>query len=54
MDLVKEGRAALHTSFACYKFLITYGLLFSILKLNSYWYTFLPSLLHSHRSHKQL
>lgn len=43
VDLVKEGRGALHTSFACYKFLITYGLLFSILKLVSYWYGLVPS-----------
>ncbi|KAH9540758.1 hypothetical protein CY35_14G023000 [Sphagnum magellanicum] len=38
MDLLREGRAALHTSFACYKFLIMYGLMFSILKLCCYWY----------------
>ena len=36
--LLKEGRAALATSFATYKFLITYGQLFSILKLICFWY----------------
>ncbi|MCO5602074.1 hypothetical protein L7F22_056201 [Adiantum nelumboides] len=38
VDLLREGRGALHTSFACYKFLIMYGLTFSIFKLCSYWY----------------
>ncbi|KAG0585432.1 hypothetical protein KC19_2G011200 [Ceratodon purpureus] len=38
VELLREGRGALHTSFACYKFLITYGLMFSILKLCAYWY----------------
>ncbi|KAK3240843.1 hypothetical protein CYMTET_49346 [Cymbomonas tetramitiformis] len=38
VDLLREGRASLHTSFACYKFLITYGQLFSILKLICFWY----------------
>ena len=38
IDLLREGRGALHTSFACYKFLIMYGLMFSILKLLCYWY----------------
>jgi hypothetical protein len=28
VDLLKEGRAALHTNFAAYKFIITYGQLF--------------------------
>lgn len=28
VDLLKEGRAALHANFAAYKFLITYGQLF--------------------------
>lgn len=37
VELLREGRGALHTSFACYKFLITYGLMFSILKLCAYW-----------------
>ncbi|KAH7415779.1 hypothetical protein KP509_14G060200 [Ceratopteris richardii] len=38
VDLLKEGRGALHTSFACYKFLIMYGLMFSVFKLICYWY----------------
>lgn len=38
VELLREGRGALHTSFACYKFLITYGLMFSILKLCAYWW----------------
>ncbi|KAJ7563253.1 hypothetical protein O6H91_03G102700 [Diphasiastrum complanatum] len=42
VDLVREGRGALHTSFACYKFLIMYGLMFSILKLCAYWYGIIP------------
>ena len=33
---MREGRSALHTSVAAYKFLITYGLLFSVLKLTCY------------------
>ena len=37
VDLVSEGRGALHTSFAAVKFLIIYGLNFSVLKLCSYW-----------------
>lgn len=37
-ELLREGRAALHTSIASYKFLITYGLLFSVLKLACYYY----------------
>eukprot|EP00249_Psilotum_nudum_P025155 c29394_g1_i2 orf=541-4356(-) len=38
VDLICEGRGALHTSFACYKFLIMYGLMFSVFKLYCYWY----------------
>jgi len=38
VDLLREGRGALHTSIAAYKFLITYGLLFSVLKLSFYYY----------------
>ncbi|CAM6091151.1 unnamed protein product [Calypogeia fissa] len=38
VDLLREGRGALHTSFACYKFLIMYGLTFSIFKLACNWY----------------
>lgn len=33
---MREGRAALHTSVAAYKFLIMYGLIFSVLKLTCY------------------
>jgi len=33
VDLLREGKAALTTSFAMYQFLITYGQLFSIVKL---------------------
>lgn len=35
-ELLREGRAALHTSIGAYKFLIMYGLLFSVLKLACY------------------
>lgn len=38
VDLLKEGRASLATSFANYKFLITYGMLFSVVKLCSFYY----------------
>lgn len=38
VDLLMEGRASLATSFANYKFLIMYGLLFSVVKLVSFWY----------------
>ena len=38
VDLLKEGRASLATSFANYKFLIMYGLIFSVVKLVSFWY----------------
>jgi hypothetical protein len=38
VDLLREGRGALHTCFGSFKFLIMYGLLFSVLKLCSYWY----------------
>ncbi|XP_024527352.1 probable cation-transporting ATPase 13A4 [Selaginella moellendorffii] len=38
VDLLREARGALHTSFACYKFLIIYGLQFSIFKLCCYWF----------------
>lgn len=38
VDLLREGRGALHTSIAAYKFLITYGLLFSVLKLSFYYF----------------
>ena len=38
VDLLREGRGALHTSIAAYKYLIMYGLLFSVLKLSFYYY----------------
>ena len=38
VDLLREGRCALHTRLACYKFLITYGLHFSVLNLVCTWY----------------
>ncbi|KAJ7537387.1 hypothetical protein O6H91_11G004100 [Diphasiastrum complanatum] len=38
VDLLIEGRGALHTSFASYKFIIMYGLMFSVFKLCCYWY----------------
>lgn len=37
VDLLREGRCALHTRLACYKFLITYGLHFSVLNIACYW-----------------
>lgn len=43
VDLLREGRCSLHTSFAVFKFLITYGLLFSLFKLASFWYGVIPS-----------
>lgn len=33
VDLLREGRGSLATSFAGYKFLVTYGQLFSVVKL---------------------
>lgn len=45
VDLLKEGRASLATSFSNYKFLITYGQLFSVVKLASFYYGVLMSLL---------
>ena len=38
VDLLREGRGSLATSFASYKFLIMYGQLFSTIKLISYYY----------------
>lgn len=43
IDLVKEGRASLATSFANYKFLITYGFCFVTAKLTMNWYGVLMS-----------
>lgn len=37
-DLLREGRGALATSFAGYKYCIHYGLLNSVLKFKTYWY----------------
>ena len=45
VDLLKEGRASLATSFSNYKFLIAYGQLFSVVKLVSFYYGVLMSLL---------
>ena len=38
VDLLKEGRASLATSFANYKFLISYGMIFSLVKLIGFYY----------------
>eukprot|EP00121_Abeoforma_whisleri_P003250 Awhi_evm2s2916 len=38
VDLIKEGRASLHTSFAVYKFLIYYGQIFTMVKLICFYY----------------
>ena len=38
VDLLREGRGSLATSFASYKFLIIYGQLFSTIKLISYYF----------------
>lgn len=55
VDLVREGRCALHTRLACYKFLITYGLHFSVLNIACYWYApFFQFLLFSPVSHQFL
>jgi hypothetical protein len=43
MFVNSTGRASLATSFANYKFLIMYGLLFSIVKLVSFWYGIIMS-----------
>ena len=48
VDLLREGRCALHTRLACYKFLITYGLHFSVLNIACYWYVPFPSFCFSH------
>ena len=37
VTLLREGRCALATSFASFKFLITYGQLFSVVKLAAYY-----------------
>ena len=38
VELMREGRCALHTRLAVYKFLIAYGLHFSVLNIACYWY----------------
>ncbi|KAL0038469.1 hypothetical protein WJX77_007492 [Trebouxia sp. C0004] len=38
VELIREGRCALHTRLACYKFLITYGLHFSVFNIAAFWY----------------
>lgn len=43
VDLVKEGRAALHTSFSVYKFLLVYGQFFSVTKMVTFYYGVLMS-----------
>eukprot|EP01062_Namystynia_karyoxenos_P046573 TRINITY_DN3495_c0_g3_i2.p1 TRINITY_DN3495_c0_g3~~TRINITY_DN3495_c0_g3_i2.p1 ORF type:complete len:1321 (+),score=488.44 TRINITY_DN3495_c0_g3_i2:105-4067(+) len=45
VDLLREGRCSLCTSFAGYKFLITYGMIFPVVKLISYWYAAIMSLM---------
>jgi len=44
-DLIIEGRAALATSLASYKYLVIYGLLFSIVKMASFYYAVLMPLM---------
>uniref|UniRef100_A0A0G4G7V3 P-type ATPase A domain-containing protein n=1 Tax=Chromera velia CCMP2878 TaxID=1169474 RepID=A0A0G4G7V3_9ALVE len=36
VDLLREGRGALHTSFACFFFALLFGLLFSLIKIASF------------------
>eukprot|EP00873_Tetraselmis_striata_P045781 jgi/Tetstr1/466045/TSEL_010632.t1 len=45
VDLLREGKAALHTNLSSYKFLIMYGQLFSVWKLTAFYYGVLPSML---------
>jgi len=42
VDLLREGRCALATSFACFKFIILYGQLFSIVKMVILYYAVTP------------
>eukprot|EP00756_Hemistasia_phaeocysticola_P066067 Hpha_TRINITY_DN8978_c0_g1::TRINITY_DN8978_c0_g1_i4::g.80776::m.80776/K14951/ATP13A3_4_5; cation-transporting P-type ATPase 13A3/4/5 len=44
-DLLREGRCSLCTSFAGYKFLITYGMIFPIVKMVSFYFGIIMSLL---------
>lgn len=41
--LMREGRCALHTRLAVYKFLIAYGLHFSVLNIACYWSAWLQA-----------
>lgn len=43
VELLREGRAALHTSFASFKFIVTYSLDFSLLKLSMLYFGCLMS-----------
>eukprot|EP01062_Namystynia_karyoxenos_P046569 TRINITY_DN3495_c0_g1_i1.p1 TRINITY_DN3495_c0_g1~~TRINITY_DN3495_c0_g1_i1.p1 ORF type:complete len:1335 (+),score=358.47 TRINITY_DN3495_c0_g1_i1:74-4078(+) len=45
VDLLREGRCSLCTSFAGYKFLITYGMIFPVVKLISFWYAVIMSMM---------
>jgi cation-transporting ATPase 13A3/4/5 len=45
VDLLTEGRCALATSIASYKYLVIYGLLFSIVKMCSFYYAILMPLM---------
>jgi len=45
VELLREGRASLSTSFASYKLLVVYGLLFSVVKLTSFYFAVLMPLL---------
>ena len=44
VDLLREGRASLATSFGNYKFLILYGQVFLVVKLVSFWYGILMNI----------
>ncbi|KAH9255209.1 hypothetical protein BASA81_006649 [Batrachochytrium salamandrivorans] len=45
VDLLIEGRASMHTSLSTYKFLVVYGLMFSLVKFVSFYYGILMSLM---------
>lgn len=45
VDLLIEGRASMHTSLSTYKFLVVYGLMFSLVKFVSFHYGVLMSLM---------
>jgi predicted P-type ATPase len=46
VDVLREGRGALATSFASYKFMMQYGTLFSFVKLLAYYYGVILSAVH--------